>query len=170
MNNLLIGQYILFLRKQKQLSQKDLASQLNISFQAVSKWETGETLPDVSLLLELADILDTTVDRLLNGGNIVMKKSKKININDINEGFKSLESLKIYFGEDSTFYRGAIEGINAKMNIDIEEALRDDYTREVMIAEVIIQYIMKGYIVDENDINKHIQSEHMKTTIMRYTR
>lgn len=168
MNNLLVGRYIQLLRKQKQLSQKDLASMLSVSFQAVSKWETGETMPDVSLLLELADILDSTVDKILNGGNIVIRKSKKINISDIIEGFNALEDLKVFFGEDSTFYRGAIEGINKKMNIDIEEYLKDDYYKEVMLTEAIIQYLMNGYTVDEEDINDNIKSEKMRMAIKKY--
>lgn len=168
MDNINIGNYIQFLRKQKGLSQKQVAEKLNISFQAVSKWETGETLPDITLLLDLADILDTTTDKLLNGGNIIIRKSKKIQIADIKEGFNALEDLKVFFDENSTFYRGAIEGINSKMNIDVEEYLKDEYSREVMLSEAIIQYLMNGYIIDPNEINIEIKSEHMRNMIKKY--
>ncbi|MBQ4273009.1 MAG: helix-turn-helix transcriptional regulator, partial [Clostridia bacterium] len=63
-----IGQYIKKLRKAKGITQQQLADTLNVSFQAVSKWETGETLPDVALLLDLCNELNTTADMLLNGG------------------------------------------------------------------------------------------------------
>ena len=76
-NTILIGQYIQSLRKQKHLSQKDLAEKLGISFQAVSKWEIGENLPDASILLELADILETTTDKILNAGCLIARKNKK---------------------------------------------------------------------------------------------
>lgn len=46
-----IGSYIKKLRKQKGLTQQQLADTLNVSFQAVSKWETGETLPDVAFVV-----------------------------------------------------------------------------------------------------------------------
>ena len=72
-NNLAIGQYIQFLRKQKNLSQKELAHSLGCSFQAVSKWETGENLPDAGILLELADILNTTTDKILSAGNLILE-------------------------------------------------------------------------------------------------
>ena len=168
MDNRTIGNYIHFLRKQKGLSQKDMAEKLNISFQAISKWETGETLPDITMLLYLADLLDTTTDKLLSGGNILMRKSKKIHISDIKEGFSALDNLKVFFGENSTFYRGAIEGINSKMNIDVEEYLKDEYAREVMLSEAIIQYLMNGYIIDQDQINNEIKSEHMRNMIRKY--
>jgi len=168
MDSLKIGKYIQFLRKQKGLSQKELADKLNISFQAVSKWENGESLPDIGVLLDLAFILDTTTDKILNGGNILLRKSKKINIANIKEGLNALEDMKIFFGENSTFYRGAIEGINAKMNIDIEEYLKDEYTKEVLLSEAIIQYLMNGYIIDDDEIENEIKSEHMKNMIRKY--
>ena len=50
MDNLKIGQYIQNLRKAKGMSQRQLADQLNVSFQAVSKWENGESIPDTGIL------------------------------------------------------------------------------------------------------------------------
>ena len=60
-------------RKEAKLTQSELAEKLNISFQSVSKWETGETLPDTNILLSLCDELGTTADALLNGGTIINK-------------------------------------------------------------------------------------------------
>ena len=59
MDALKIGQYIQHLRKAAGMTQKDLAEKLNISFQAVSKWENGDALPDTGILLELCDELFT---------------------------------------------------------------------------------------------------------------
>lgn len=70
-----IGIYIKKLRKNKNLTQQQLANKLNVSFQAVSKWETGETLPDTNILLDLCYELGTTVDTLLNGG--ILNKSRR---------------------------------------------------------------------------------------------
>ena len=50
MDTLKIGQYIQHLRKAAGMTQKELAEKLNISFQAVSKWENGDTLPDTGIL------------------------------------------------------------------------------------------------------------------------
>ena len=63
-----IGNKIRELRKQRGITQEQLAESLGISFQAVSKWERGETLPDISLLPTLADILETTIDYILRCG------------------------------------------------------------------------------------------------------
>jgi transcriptional regulator with XRE-family HTH domain len=163
-----IGTFIRKQRKLKQLTQKELASKLNLSFQAVSKWETGDTLPDVSILLELANILETTTDKLLSGGQIIQRKSTYIDVNDIAEGFKALENLRVYFGKDSSFYQGAIEGINAKMNIDFEQYMKDNRYKEVMFAEVIIQYLMSGYYMDLDEIKQFVKSEKLIALIGKY--
>ena len=57
-----VGNQIAMLRKQKGLTQNDLGERLGVSFQAVSKWERGETLPDTAILLDMAEVLETTVD------------------------------------------------------------------------------------------------------------
>ncbi|WP_312941687.1 helix-turn-helix domain-containing protein [Oscillibacter sp.] len=67
MNNEKMGQFIFELRKSNQMTQKDLASQLNITDKAVSKWERGLSCPDISLLPSIADILGVTTGELLNG-------------------------------------------------------------------------------------------------------
>ena len=62
MNNIKIGTTIAMLRNNKKMTQAELGDRIGVSFQAVSKWERGETLPDVSTLPALADALDTTID------------------------------------------------------------------------------------------------------------
>lgn len=62
-----LGKRIADLRKSKELKQDDLAHMLNVSPQAVSKWENDQTCPDISLLPELARILGVSVDELLSG-------------------------------------------------------------------------------------------------------
>ncbi len=62
-----IGSFIMERRREKGLTQAQLAERLNITDRAVSKWETGKSLPDSSTMLELCGILECTVDELLNG-------------------------------------------------------------------------------------------------------
>ena len=64
MNNQ-IGDFIAQRRKELGFTQQKLAEQLNISFQAVSKWENGSAFPDISLLPQIAHILNTTVDSMV---------------------------------------------------------------------------------------------------------
>lgn len=67
MNNQKIGEFISTLRKRKNMTQKDLADRLGITDKAVSKWERGAGCPDIGMLRPLAEILDTTVNELLDG-------------------------------------------------------------------------------------------------------
>ena len=83
-----IGEKIRNLRKNKNLTQEELAEKLEVSAQAVSKWETGLSAPDISLLLPLCDVLGTGADALL-GGN------RK---NELEEQFQKA----IRYGEEAT--------------------------------------------------------------------
>lgn len=62
-----LGTRIAALRKEKGLTQEELAEKLGVSSQAVSKWENDLSCPDIMLLPRLAEIFDTTVDELLSG-------------------------------------------------------------------------------------------------------
>ena len=62
-----IGENIVALRKQKELSQEDLAEKLFVSRQAVSKWERGEALPDTENLIALSELFDVSIDALIKG-------------------------------------------------------------------------------------------------------
>lgn len=60
-----IGNFIAQKRKELGLTQQKLAEQLNVSFQAVSKWENGTTVPDTLLLSQLAYVLKTSADTIV---------------------------------------------------------------------------------------------------------
>lgn len=62
-----IGSFIASLRKEKGLTQEDLATQLHITKQAVSRWERGIGYPDIGILESLADLLGVGIDELING-------------------------------------------------------------------------------------------------------
>ena len=77
MDQLKIGKFIAECRKNTGLIQKQLAEKLNITDRAVSKWETGKSLPDSSIMLELCRILKITVNDLLSGEVISMDNYNK---------------------------------------------------------------------------------------------
>ena len=166
-----IGMYILQLRKNKGMTQNELGERLQVSSQAVSKWERGECLPDTGLLLELADILETTADSLLRGGEVTMAFTGKIHTADVLEGIASFFELPRLIGKNNTLYQGAIEGINRKMNLDWEEDLagRDEqWCIELFAAEVIIQELKHGKYVDLSEVNRLFTIDKWKTSIARY--
>ena len=168
MDTLLIGQYIKYLRKAAGMTQKDLAEKLNVSFQAVSKWENGDTLPDTGILLDLCDALNTTADKLLNGGRLAAVERRMMRLDDVMTGFHYLESIGKLFGEDCTFFTGMIKGINETMNMDLLTYLKDPMTREVLYAEVLIQGILSGRTVDMDEIEAGFTNKSMVAAIRRY--
>ena len=77
MNQAAIGKFISACRKDKGLTQRQLAEKLNITNRAVSKWETGKCCPDASIMLKLCEILDITVNELLSGERIHAENNHK---------------------------------------------------------------------------------------------
>ena len=65
------GTFLSQLRREKGMTQKDLAEKLFVSDKAVSKWERGLSLPDVALLQPLADLMGVTISELLSGQRII---------------------------------------------------------------------------------------------------
>lgn len=76
MNNAKIGQFISAKRKSLGMTQQELAEKLQITNKAVSKWETGDGMPDIQLLQPLSEILNVTVDDILNGEETEAVKSE----------------------------------------------------------------------------------------------
>ena len=72
MDQIKTGKFIAGLRKEKGLTQAQIAEMLNITDRAISKWETGKSMPDSSIMLELCGILGITVNELLSGERIEM--------------------------------------------------------------------------------------------------
>jgi transcriptional regulator with XRE-family HTH domain len=70
MDQIKIGKFISECRKSKNITQAQLAEKLNITDRAISKWENGKSLPDSSIMLDLCEILDITVNDLLSGEKV----------------------------------------------------------------------------------------------------
>ena len=81
MNQIKIGKFILNCRKEKGLTQEQLAEKLGVTSKSISRWENGKTMPDYSLLKDLCNELDINVNELLTGekikGNDYMNKSEE---------------------------------------------------------------------------------------------
>ena len=70
MDQIKIGKFIATLRKEQNMTQVELASKLGVTDRAVSKWENGRGLPDLSLVVSLAEVLGVTINELLSGERI----------------------------------------------------------------------------------------------------
>ena len=78
MNQEKIGKFIAACRKENGYTQASLAEKLGITDRAVSKWETGKSLPDASIMLELCELLKINVIELLTGEHIIMDNYKDV--------------------------------------------------------------------------------------------
>lgn len=112
-----VGRNIALLRKENNLTQMELADKLNISFQAVSSWERGETMPDISKLPELSTLLNSSIDDIL--GN----KRKSEILEDIIDGRKIASGIS---NEDFTSIAPLlkptqIEEVSNNVEIDDED-------------------------------------------------
>lgn len=163
-----IGYQIQSLRKLKGYTQNQLGDFVGVSFQAVSKWERGETLPDIGTFVAIAEVLDTTIDNILNGGKKKMDYKGRKTIDEIKKGINCLVDMGNLLGRENLFYRSAIEGIDSKMNIELELYLSQPQTYEAMVAEAAIQCIMTGYYIDARDIEKSFVSEHWRKMVTEY--
>jgi len=70
MDQIKIGKFIAACRKEQNMTQAALAEKLDISDRAVSKWETGKSMPDTGIMLELCELLHINVNELLSGERI----------------------------------------------------------------------------------------------------
>jgi len=75
MNQIKIGSFLKELRKEKGLTQEQLAEELNVSNRSVSRWETGNNMPDLSMLIALAEYYDVDVREIIDGE----RKSESMN-------------------------------------------------------------------------------------------
>lgn len=163
-----IGKNIALLRKSKSMTQNELGERLGVTFQAVSKWERGETLPDTAILIDLSEILEVSVDLLLRGGEPAVAYRSKITVSDMINGLRSLENMGKLLGKDNIIYRYAISGINEGMNTDIQACFSDEYLFECFVTEAIIQNLKLGAYIDVSDIKNNFKHEHFRNIVLDY--
>lgn len=134
-----------YLRKEAKMTQESLAERLNVSRQAVTKWERGQSLPDIQNLKEISNIFGVTIDSLV--GDVITKKEAQINkkINDIGYFiFGTIILLLCIFFSVYEF----IEKITTNENIKITTLIVF-----VLILFIVFILIIKLYLKDtENKI------------------
>ena len=91
MDQIKIGKFIAERRKKLNLTQMQLAEKLNITDRAISKWETGKSLPDSSIMPELCGILQITINDLLSGEVVTLDNCNKELENNLLEMIKQKE-------------------------------------------------------------------------------
>ena len=120
MDQIKMGAFISKLRKEKKMTQEELAIKLNINSKSVSRWETGTQSPDISILKDVAAELDVPVDELLNGEKENIKYLKTmtqvnstIDYEKYNKSITKIIDLpKKYTEKDNIVFEGYILGID----------------------------------------------------------
>ena len=86
-----IGSFLKELRKEKNITQEQLAEQLNVSGRTVSRWETGNNMPDISLLVEISELYEVSIPEIINGE----RKSENMNKEEVKEVAKSMSDYAL---------------------------------------------------------------------------
>ncbi len=125
MDQIKIGKFILHCRKERGLTQEQLAEKIGVTSKSISRWENGNTMPDYSLLKNICDELNITVNELLSGEKIkendYMNKSEENLINLRKQIDKRKKVLKVI-----TYVFVTIIIIAFILNIILNRLLPDD--------------------------------------------
>ena len=142
MDQIKIGRFIAAKRKEQKLTQVQLAEKLGITDRAVSKWETGKSLPDASIMLQLCGYLRITVNDLLSGEVVSMEnyneKTEKNLIEVIRqkeEADKRLLTIEIVIGLLSTAFLFTMVIVAALIQMQ-------DSVRFLLIAIGFVQFLV----------------------------
>lgn len=161
----IIGTYIAMLRRQRGLSQRELAEHVGVSAQAVSKWENGDNLPDTGLLMPLAELLHTTVDALLSAGT--QRFRQPVDMARLHAGVAGLQAALDAFGEDSPLGQRLMEGVREQTRQDAKACLNDADGRELLLAEAMLHQLTQGASLPDSMLNAEIRSEALRQRITK---
>ena len=134
------------LRKEKGLTQSELAEKLGITNKAVSKWETGEAMPDTAQLLPLAEILGVSVDELLRGERKIAEEKEEPEEHD--KLFIDDDSVRFSNGRDTVDISSKgvyINGVKAKHRKPSFLGRVSGCICASLMALAVLTYILLGF-------------------------
>ena len=167
LNAKLMGSFLQTERKRMRLTQSELSEKLNVSPQAVSNWERGEALPDVSILLDLAGALHCSVDAILSGGAGCGGFRRHITVAQMQEALSALDRIGELLGRDHFIYQCIIDALNARMNTTIEGSFSDPHIFDVFTIEFLLACIGNGDYVDPKDVEAHLPPNPAREYLMK---
>ena len=149
MDQVKIGKFIASCRKEVGLTQAVLAEKLGLSDRAVSKWETGKSMPDSGIMLELCDLLKINVNELLSGEKIMTETYNRIaeeNLlamkREVEEKNRQLLKLEVMIGAPATIAGLVLCGVAAY--VDMSNYLRCGLIVFAVMMIVIVAFIAVG--------------------------
>ena len=149
MDQIKIGRFIASCRKEVGMTQAVLAEKLGISDRAVSKWETGKSMPDSGIMLELCELLNINVNELLSGEKIMTETyNKKAEENllamkkEVDEKNRLLLNLEIIIGVPAMLADFVIYGVAAY--VEMPDALRSGLIIFATLMILVVAFIAVG--------------------------
>lgn len=147
MNQLVIGEFIAQRRREKNLTQAQLAERLGVSNKTVSKWETGKNMPDYSIIEVLCRELDITVSELMDGE---VSEENSVRVYDDSQVLDLIRSMQLLERQKNTLY-GIIlilMGIAAlSMSNDFGGTNIEDFMSGVLMGISVGIMLVGAYIV-----------------------
>lgn len=140
-----LGKNIKTFRKNKGFTQEELADLLNITPQAVSKWESGNGLPDVSMLIPLAKILGVSTDSLLGYDTLLANEEVTSRIKDTVKSMRNSKNRA-----QSTLGICELLSTETNMNPGNFEIIKD-YVQETANLSMYEDPVLEGYFQDESE-------------------
>ena len=163
MNQEKIGKFISKLRKEKNLTQKELANLLKVNDKTISKWENGNYAPDIAYLIPLSELFGITIEELINGEKGISNKKEELITEEINKRTKKVKirlliiSVIILIASISFFvitnHKNKIEYAKTKWDIISLDSMDEIVTFHGQLihnSETIILNIYDISILDEN--------------------
>ena len=165
-----IGKFILELRKDKKMTQQELANKIGVTDRAISKWENGRGMPDISLMKPLCEILDISLNELISGEKIDKKEYQKKSDENI---FKTIK----YTNKKTNFFKKFLICLISvflililmfiidvrKMNQNEEVVFSTwgfDYFPAINLNDEEIEIAVRNYLIEKGDNeSKHYDGE-----------
>jgi len=169
-----IGKFIAEIRKEKNLTQEQLAEKLGVTDRAISKWENGRGMPDLSLMKPLCNELGITINDLLSGERIGKKdyqeKFEENVLNTINYTDKKINRMKLVFKIIIGIILLFMFSVATMFVIDINRIRNNkpvifstwgySYAPVIDLHEEEIEIAIKEYLIDKSDNEpKHHENE-----------
>ena len=167
LNAKLMGSFLQTERKKMGMTQSELSEKLNVSPQAVSNWERGETIPDVAILLDLASELHCSVDAILSGGAGCGGFRRHITVAQMQEALSALDRIGELLGRDHFIYQCIIDALNTRMNTTIEGSFSDPHIFDVFTIEFLLACIDNGDYVDPNAVEAQLPQSPARDYLMK---
>lgn len=154
-----LGKRIAMLRRQKELKQETLANALDVSPQAVSKWENDQTCPDISLLPRLAEILGVSGDELLSGKKNELAETAKVLPPEERKDLKEMMLRIVVDSADGDHVRinipMALVQVALDMGMEMPQVCGNNALKNIDLVQIVelVQQGAIGYLMEVESSN-----------------